>query len=213
MHELHNAQDTMRHGSRGRVRFPVVLRVLVAFGILHLALLAGGCAKAQAKAAPDGPPLNVPTPPPRVLVPVEEEPPLAEAPPDPEEAAPPPRTAATPPRRPAATRPATPQVQNPPEEPKAEAPSPPPTEAPAARPLTQADAAADRRIRGVMGKAKSDLERVDYRKLSADGQAQYEASKRFNEQAEQALKDRNYTFASTLADKAAALATELLGGR
>ena len=89
---------------------------------------------------------------------------------------------------------------------------PPVTEPAAARPVaTQADVAADKKVRDVMRKWEADLKRVDYKKLSADGRAQYEASKRFNDQAEQALKDRNYAFAATLADKAAALATELLG--
>jgi len=77
----------------------------------------------------------------------------------------------------------------------------------------QADAAAERRISEVMRKAAADLGRVDYGKLSADGQGQYEQSKRFNEQAAQELKNRNYAFATTLANKAADLATELLGGR
>jgi hypothetical protein len=53
------------------------------------------------------------------------------------------------------------------------------------------------------------LGRVDYGKLNADARAQYEQSKRFTEQAQQALKDRNFVFASTLADKAAALAAGL----
>jgi hypothetical protein len=44
-----------------------------------------------------------------------------------------------------------------------------------------------------------------------DARAQYDQSKRFTQQAEQALKDRNFVFAATLADKAAALAVELVG--
>jgi hypothetical protein len=52
---------------------------------------------------------------------------------------------------------------------------------------------------------------VDYSKLSTDGRSQYEQSKRFIQQAEQALKDQNFVFAQTLADKAATLAAELLG--
>ncbi|MGH2400786.1 MAG: dihydrolipoamide succinyltransferase, partial [bacterium] len=39
---------------------------------MHFALLAGACAKARAATVPDGPPLQVPEPPPRVLAPVEE---------------------------------------------------------------------------------------------------------------------------------------------
>ena len=72
---------------------------------------------------------------------------------------------------------------------------------------------AERGVRELLTRATRDLNRVDYGKLSADGRTQYEQSKRFSQQAEQALRDRNFVFASTLADKAATLATELLGGR
>ncbi|HTM03552.1 MAG TPA: hypothetical protein VL173_08620 [Vicinamibacterales bacterium] len=142
--------------------------------------------------------------------------PLAENPPAPEPVATPtpPRTAARPappPRRQPTTTTET--------EPKAEpAPAPaPPTpaaESPATAPrpaATVVDAAAEKRVRDQLKKATNDLNRVDFKKLSNDGKAQYDQSKRFNEQAEQALKDRDYVFASTLANKAAALATELLG--
>jgi len=175
--------------------------------------MTGACAKAQAKATPDGPPLMVPAPPPRVLLPVEE-PPLAENPPTQEESAPPPASRPAPRPAPPRNRTATQPQQTPPEEPRTDAPAvqPPATE-PVARPVAQADPAAERRVRDVLRRAASDLGRVDYRRLSADGQGQYENAKRINDQAEAALKDRNYSFATTLADKAAAIATELLGGR
>ena len=206
-----NAKSHMPNRTRGGV----IRTACLALCILHLAVLAGACAKAQAKASPEGPPLNVPAPPPRVLAPVEE--PLAENPPaTPEPAPPPPRTAARPatppPRRQPTTTSTTPDTEaKPPETPPAAGPVV--TEAPAApRPVpTQADVAADKKVRDVMRKWETDLKRVDYKKLSAEGRAQYEASKRFNDQAEQALKDHNYAFAATLADKAAALAAELLG--
>ena len=181
--------------------------------VLLSAFLLSGCAKTQAASVPDGPPLAVPAAPPRVIGPLVEEP-LAENPPEPEPAPTPPRTP-TPAR--ANPRPRAPTVATTPvEEPKpAETPAQPPpvvTEAPAPRPIvTQADAAADRRVREALRKAAADLAKVDYQKLSTNGKAQYEQSKRFNEQAEQELKDRNYMLAATLADKAAALATELQG--
>ena len=191
--------------------------VMSAFCILLSAFVAAGCAKAQAKAAPAGPPLSVPAPPPRVLAPVDSEP-LAENPPTPEPTPtpPPPRTNA---------RPATPTTRRPPTtttetEPKTEpAPAPAPPAAAAETPATPprpaaaavADPAAEKRIRDVLKEATSRLNRVDFKKLSADGKAQYDQSKRFNEQAEQLLKDRDYVFAATIANKAAALATELLG--
>lgn len=68
---------------------------------------------------------------------------------------------------------------------------------------------AERDARDKITRAARDLGRVDYGKLNADARAQYDQSKRFMEQAQQALKDRNFVFASTLADKAAALAAGL----
>lgn len=62
----------------------------------------------------------------------------------------------------------------------------------------------------MLGRAARDLGRVNYSRLSADGRAQFEQSKRFSTQAEEALGDRNLVFAATLADKAATLAAELL---
>ena len=69
----------------------------------------------------------------------------------------------------------------------------------------------ERSVREVLARAARDIIRVEYSRLSADGRAQYDQSKRFSEQAEQALKERNLIFAATLADKAATLAAELLG--
>jgi len=66
-------------------------------------------------------------------------------------------------------------------------------------------------VRDTLTRAARDLGRVDYGRLGTDARAQYDQSKRFTQQAEQALKDRNFVFAATLADKAAALAAELVG--
>ena len=63
----------------------------------------------------------------------------------------------------------------------------------------------------MLARASKDLRQVNYAKLSADGRVQYEQSKRFSAQAEEALRQRNLIFAATLADKAATLAAELLG--
>ncbi len=175
-------------------------------------MLASGCAKTQAASVPDGPPLAVPAAPPRVLAPRADEP-LAENPPEPPPATTPPPTNASQPPRPRPRPPTT--ATTPVEEPKpAETPAPPPvtTEAPVVRPVpTQADAAADRRVRDVMRRAATDLQTVDYQKLSADGKAQYERRSASTSRPKQALKDRNYAFALTIADKAAAIATELQG--
>jgi histone H3/H4 len=64
-------------------------------------------------------------------------------------------------------------------------------------------------VRDVLARAARDLGRVNVSRLSADGRTQYEQSKRFSAQAEEALKESNLVFAATLADKAATLAAEL----
>ncbi len=46
--------------------------------------------------------------------------------------------------------------------------------------------------------------------VDTDGRAQYDTAKRFLQQAEEALKTRNYVFAGKLADKAATMAAVLV---
>jgi hypothetical protein len=168
------------------------------------------CAKAQAETVPNGPPLAVPAPPPRVLAPVQQ---IVEA--------------APPPALEPAEAPRTPPRQTPPPERRAETPPPAaaPPPAPAATPapgevrevraMPAASAAAeDRKVRELLGQASRILlNQVEYRKLSAEGQSQYNQSKRFAEQAEEALKVKNFVYAMTLADKAVTLARELAGSR
>lgn len=76
---------------------------------------------------------------------------------------------------------------------------------------TDRDAEFDRRIRGLLQAANGDLNRVDYRKLEPDVQAQYDMVKSFVRQAEEALKSKNLVFAQTMAEKAATLAGQLPG--
>ena len=61
--------------------------------------------------------------------------------------------------------------------------------------------------------ASRDLSLVDYRGLTRGGREQYDQAKGFREEAEKALKERNFIYAQTAADKAAKLATELLAAR
>ncbi len=181
---------------------------------LCVALAGAGCAKAQAKTVPDGPPLEMPAPPARVITPAEE--PIVATPAEPSEPAPAPASAARrPTRRPATTTEATqkPDATSSPgatEAPAASAPEPAATTGPPA-PTLRAPGSAEKPIRDRVGIAQRDLARVDYSRLTEDGKAQYEQSKRFIQQAEQALKEQNFVFAQTLADKAATLAAELLG--
>lgn len=171
------------------------------------AVLATGCAKARAETVPDGPPLATPQPPSRVFAPIEEEPlvsspsPVAETTP-----APAPRVPAT-----------TPTVRRP-SAPEPEKPAPAPAAAPSVDPprvlsavSTPADPEAERRINEILRVAKGDLNRVDYRGLTRGGRESYDQAKGFIEEAEKALKERNFVYAQTTADKAGKLATELLG--
>jgi hypothetical protein len=186
----------------------------VCFGLIVVASLGagvGGCIKAQAKTAPDGPPLEMPAPPPRVIAPADE--PIVAAPAEPTEPAPAPTsTTRKPPRR---AQPSAESTQKPVETaPPAELPlpqaAPEPTN-PTPAPTLRAPGTAEKPVRDRLTEAQRDLARVDYAKLSPDGRNQYEQSKRFVQQAEQALKDQNFVFAQTLADKAANIAAELLG--
>jgi hypothetical protein len=68
----------------------------------------------------------------------------------------------------------------------------------------------DRRVSDQLSQAKKDLDRIDYRALSADGKSQYDTAKRFIEQAGQALREKNLVFAAKLAEKAAGLAAGLV---
>jgi hypothetical protein len=181
----------------------------LAFSVIASATLAAGCAKARAQTVPDGPPLAMPAPPPRVFLPVDEEP-LAAAPVVPETPAveAPQVPAGRPPRRAAA---AVPEREKPePAPPPPPAPEPPRELRPSSTP---ADAQADRKIQTMLQVATRNLGQVDYQRLSLEGREQYEQAKSFGEQAQQALTQRNYVFAETLADKAVKLATELLGRR
>ena len=173
---------------------------------------AAGCAKAQARSAPDGPPLDMPEPPGRVIAPVDE--PIASAPAEMTEPAPaPPSTN----RRPARRTPVTESTQKPDAPPVAPVEAPVPEAAPVdgrpadPPPTLRAPGSEEKPIRERLTVAQSNLSRVDYSKLSTDGRSQYEQSKRFIQQAEQALKDQNFVFAQTLADKAFQITSELLG--
>ena len=177
---------------------------------LAVVLLTAGCAARAAEAPAGGPALQVPAPPNRVLAPVEDPPvataPIPESPPE----ATPPRLS----RPPADTRPAPPAAAAPAPAPTPPAAPAPPAVAPPAIPRdlrapSPANAATERDVRDVLARAARDINQVDYNRLSPEGKSQYEQSKRFSIQAEQALRERNLIFAVTLADKAATLAAEL----
>jgi hypothetical protein len=74
-----------------------------------------------------------------------------------------------------------------------------------------ADPEAERRIGDLLKRAAGDLNRVDYRNLTRGGKEQYDQAKGFSEEADKALKERNFVYALTAAEKAAKMAAELLG--
>jgi len=151
----------------------------------------------------------VPAPPARVIAAVEE--PIATTPAEPLEPAPAPvSTTRRTVRRPANQEPAQKPEPTPPAETAVPQTVPEQPVTPPA-PTLRAPGSAEKPIRDLVTRAQRDLSRVDYAKLTEAGKTQYEQSKRFAEQAEQALKDQNIPYAQTLADKAATLAAELLG--
>jgi hypothetical protein len=172
----------------------IVKRYVLAAAVATLVIETAACASARSRV---GPPLNAPQPPPRVITPVDTPPAVATAP-LPEQPARPARPAPSRPERAETPPPSTPP------KPAAEPASPP------TRTLTTTNATeTERRARALMAAATRDLGLIDYRALGADARAQYDTARRFVDQAERALKDRNVAFAEQLADKAATLAALL----
>jgi hypothetical protein len=174
---------------------------------LAAAPVAAGCAekvvKAETRVEPPAA-LQVPLPPPRVIVPPQPDTPAQvedTAPPSPARSHPP-RPAPKPETKPDTTRPDTA-----PETPAAaEAPQAPPETKP-----VPADAASVAAVRQQMARATQTLAQVNYAGLSNDMKAQFDTANRFLALAEQALKEGNMLFASTLTDKAGAIASLLTG--
>ena len=162
------------------------------------------CAKARANTEIVIPDLLPPPPPPRIVETFAVEPvPTIE--PSPVESA-----LATPPVR------VPPRVITKPEPAKQEeAPLVPERPAPPAPALTlkpgpSVQAQTEASIRALLDRAQRDLQRVNYAALDADGRAQFDAARRFKEQADDALKNANLAFAGKLADKAATMAAILV---
>jgi hypothetical protein len=163
-----------------------------------------GCAKARASTEVVMPELLPPPPPPRVVEPfvLEPVPTIEPGPVESALATPPVRT---PPR--VVTKPEPVKVEETPaipERPAAAAPALTLKPGPSVQAQTEAS------IRTLLERAARDLQRVNYAALDADGRAQFDAARRFKEQAEDALKSANLAFAGKLADKAATMAAVLV---
>ena len=214
-HEGHRHESRKRKSSDSRARY---LRSWPLW-LLLLVMTASGCARARASTVPaavpevpevtGGPPLDVPAPPPRVVLPLAVEFEAPEPAPTPEDPRP------TPPRQRGATTPADAPA---PSGPTAvdEAPRQPSLPPPASATLQTTPAAeqgeVERAIRTTMARASAGLDRIDYRALNADARMQYNTARRFIEQAEEAIRIKNLPFAKNLADKADVLMTQLPGG-
>ena len=202
-HDGHGRRPRLFIGFRSLPRIPCAPWWLL---LCVMAAAAPGCARARASTAPGGPPLDMPAPPARVVVPlavqaeVPEPVPLPEGPPEP-------------PARPRAPTPAEvpARVADAPKVVDEVPPLPPPAQPPTTLQTTPAAAQGEveRAIRATMVRAAGDLNRIDYRALNADARTQYDTAKRFIEQAEEAVGMKNLPFAKNLADKAAVLATQL----
>jgi hypothetical protein len=183
--------------------------VLALLQVCLVAGLASGCIRAHARATPNPPALDVPLPPPRLVEAAETTPPEPLSLP-----AEPARSTLPRPRTPPPPAAQQTEASKPPEPPKApEEPKEP--KPPAATTLrttpTQQEGELDRRTRGLLLEASSNLNRIDYGRLNADAKGQYDSAKGFVRQAEEALRTQNLVFASYLADKAATLAAQLRG--
>jgi len=214
----HKAEGRGRSFYRSAFSLPTLPCCLAAFCLLVLAgVLMSGCVRAQAKVTPDQP-LDVPAPPPReVDVNDSEPPPPVPLVTEPARNAPsrsrPAQPQRTEPARPDPTKPdqpLPPEAPKPPEEIKPPAPPAPPPTVLQTTPAT-AEGEVERAIRVTMGRATNDLNRIDYRALSNEARTQYDQAKRFVQQADAALREKNHQYARTLADKAAVMAAQLAG--
>jgi len=169
--------------------------------VVALAAGATGCAtRSVAPAVEPALPTMVPPPAPPRMVAIYVEP-VEPTPVEPPPAAEPvsPRPQPKPPPPPPADVPDVPQ-----------GPPPPPPPPLTLTPGPGSEAKTEASIRGLLSRASRDLARIDSRGLSADGRTQFEAARRFVEQAEEALKARNLVYAGKLADKAAVMAAVLV---
>jgi hypothetical protein len=183
---------------------------------IALSLASAGCMRLSARAAPEPPPLDMPLPPPRVIETAASNPPtpgtLVDAPAGgaPSSRRPPPRVEAPKPAEASKPEPPPPvaEVPQPPQEP---ARTPPLTTLQTTPP--EREAALEKEIRGMLERAASNLNRVDYRKLNVDAKAQYDQAKNFAVRAEDSLRSpsKNLVFAQQLAKNALDMAVQLAG--
>jgi len=194
--------DMRRRAWDPRLRALGLLLMTVSFGAATT-----GCAKARAATQPELPLLDAPPPPPRVIVAADVEvPPPAPVIAADDESLPPP----SPRSAPAISEPSRPTPPGRAErEPEREAAKPEESRPNRTLQTPASGSESERTIRDRLARAGAELARVDYRSLTANLKEQYDTSKRFIQQSEDALKARNLVYAATLADKAAEIAEKL----
>jgi hypothetical protein len=166
--------------------------------VLSLLAALTSCARAQARVPPAVPGLATPDPPERLIVPVT----IVEVPEPPAVPQPAPSTPARTPVRP--ERPVGTATTSPPA-PTASEPAPPPP----VLQMTTNPAELEQRASASIAQTKRDLERVPLQQLSANARSIYDDARGFIRQAEKALTIKNVVLAKELADRAAALASQL----
>lgn len=176
-----------------------------------IAVVAAGCASAQAKGkTEDRPALMVPPPPSRIVEAAEVVEPVPDLPSTPSATSTP---AASRSSRPAPAKPPTTTSEPRPEaKPGAEAPpvDPPPPAPPApVRPVADPNAA--KAVRTTIDTARGILNGLNYGNLSNVRKKAHNDAKLLLQQAEDALKEGNLAFAQGVANKAETLAKELAG--
>jgi len=192
-----------------------VTRTAIAVVAMLISGAVAGCASRRAQATSSPVALNVPPPPARVIA-------VPPEPMTPTEATTVDRPVATArPSRGARPSPVRSDAARPPDPVPADtgaaavpgapaATEPVPTPAPVLRTMQSADESqAERRTREVLARARALLSRVTIASLSQEARQQHDTARRFVGQAEQALLERNFVFATYLADKAEALAKGL----
>lgn len=165
---------------------------------------AAGCARPQARTPEAVIALEIPPPPARVPIPV--------ILPEPEDA--PPETVADTPA-PTPPRSREPNTAARDRAPAANTTPPVPPETPSTGPVLQTTTRIGevaQKTLGLLAAAQRDLDRVGYSALGANARAQYDLAQSFIRQAKSALSIKNYNYAEQLADRAAAIASQLVKG-
>jgi hypothetical protein len=180
--------------------------------LLFVGTSAAACASGKAQVIEDRPTLSVPPVPARTiepqpaaeLPPVE---PIPESNPTPS-ASPKPKPAA---RNNAESRAADPKPDTAEATTAASTPPPAPV-APLRSSSTPSGPDALRQVRDTITRAEGILSRVDYQKLSQDRRATYDGAKNFISQAEEKIKQEDFTLALSFAQRAENIAKTLLDG-